>query len=66
MAINTYLLKTLKGVFNRKTGSGTELNLLLISLLRQVGIEANPVVISTREHGRIWKDYPMISDSIIL
>jgi hypothetical protein len=60
---NKYLFtqNTLKEIFNRKTGSGTELNLLLISLLRQVGIEANPVVISTREHGRIWKDYPMIS-----
>lgn len=52
---------SLKEVFNRKTGSSSELNLLLISLLRQVGVAAKPVVISTRDHGRIWKDYPMIS-----
>lgn len=60
---NKYLFtkNPLKEVFKNKTGSGTELNLLLISLLRQVGIEANPVVISTREHGRIWKEYPMIT-----
>ena len=52
---------SLKDVFNQKVGSSAELNLLLISLLKQVGITAHPVVISTRENGRIWKDYPMIS-----
>lgn len=42
----------------RKGGTG-DINLLLIALLRSAGIEAAPVLISTRGHGRIQRIYPM-------
>lgn len=45
-------------VFDEKAGTGTALNFLLITLLRQVGIKAYPVIINTRGNGRPWKDFP--------
>jgi transglutaminase-like putative cysteine protease len=44
---------------NRK-GNVAEINLLLISLLRQKGIMADLVVLSTREYGRNSPDYPLL------
>lgn len=49
---------TITRVFDQKAGTGTELNLLLISLLRQVGIDAYPLIINTRGNGRPWKEFP--------
>lgn len=48
---------SLKDVITTKKGSGTELNLLLTGLLRQTGIEAYPVLISTRNHGAVSEEY---------
>lgn len=41
-----------------KTGNAAEINLFTIGLLRSAGIKAEPVLISTRNHGRIKYDYP--------
>jgi len=41
-----------------KTGNSADINLWLVGALRAAGIEAYPVVLSTRSHGRIYKDYP--------
>ncbi|MEP4532273.1 MAG: DUF3857 domain-containing protein [Cyclobacteriaceae bacterium] len=45
-----------------KTGYGdvVELNLLLTAILRNAGIKATPVLMSTRRHGKVWTQYPMI------
>lgn len=40
-------------VFELRKGSGAELNLLLVQLLREAGLNANPVLISTRKHGKV-------------
>lgn len=45
--------KDIDDVFKAKKGTGSELNLLLVQLLREAGLEANPVLLSTREHGKI-------------
>lgn len=37
--------------FNKKIGNSADINLNLVLLLRKLGIEANPVVLSTRENG---------------
>ncbi len=45
--------KTPENVIADKTGSTSEKNILLINLLNLVGLNANPVLISTRKHGEV-------------
>jgi hypothetical protein len=45
-------------IIKEKTGNSAELNLLLLGLLKKAGIEAKPVVLSTRSHGIINVNYP--------
>jgi hypothetical protein len=45
-------------VLNNKKGIMTDKNLLLINLLRNINIDANPVLISTRSHGQLDKNIP--------
>jgi len=42
----------------QKLGNTANINLFLTSLLQQAGINAYPVIISTRDHGKIYADYP--------
>ncbi len=44
-----------------RSADSAEMALLLVSMLRAVGVEAHPVIISTRRHGRIVPLYPMLS-----
>jgi hypothetical protein len=37
--------------YSEKVGNIAEINLMLVSMLRMVGIDANPVLVSTRENG---------------
>ena len=46
-----YVVDDLDEVWKRHTGNVAEINLMLIALLRTCGIDANPVLISTQEHG---------------
>jgi Transglutaminase-like superfamily len=52
---------TLKDIFQRKQGSVSDLNLLLIALLRKAGIQANPVLLSWRSRGTLLFDYPILN-----
>lgn len=49
-----------KAVFDKKSGSSADINLCLISLLREAKIDAHPLLISTRDNG-MHPGYPMIS-----
>ncbi len=40
-----------KKAYKEKTGSVADINLMLVAMLREVGIDANPVLVSTRSHG---------------
>ena len=46
-----------------KKGNGTsgDLNMMLINMLGDVGIQAYPVVLSTRRHGRLPQTYPSLN-----
>ena len=57
-----YAQQDLKKVVQNRKGSTAEINLLLVALLRELGFEANPVILSTRQNGRFKKDYPMLDD----
>lgn len=52
---------SLKNAFSKKQGSSAEINLMLTGLLQDLGINANPVILSTRDHGKVWKDFPLIT-----
>ncbi len=51
----------LKKVLENKKGNSAELNLTLVSMLRKAGFSSNPVLISTRNHGFIRKQFPLSS-----
>ncbi len=44
-----------------RTGDSPEITLLLLSMLREAGLDAHPVLISTRSHGRVAIRYPLLS-----
>ncbi len=48
--------------WKNKTGSQTEINLLLISLLRAADLHAYPMLVGDRRHGRMHQDYPIFTD----
>jgi hypothetical protein len=41
----------LKKAYKENTGNSAQINLLLTALLRECGVKANPVLVSTRDHG---------------
>lgn len=55
-----------KAVFEKKLGNSADINLTLISLLKEAKIEAAPVLISTRDNGA-HPGYPILSkfDNVI-
>jgi len=46
-----YTSKGVKKAYKEGTGNVAEINLILVSMLREVGVNANPVLVSTRSHG---------------
>lgn len=52
----------LDDAFKKGKGSSAEINLLMLALLREAEIKAFPMLISTREHGKVWETYPMIQE----
>ena len=53
-----YSSKSVNDIVKDKYGNAADLNLLTIGLLRAAGIEATPVLISTRENGKVSDNYP--------
>jgi len=53
-----YASKSLNKFIKDKFGNNADINLFTIGLLNAAGIEAYPVIISTRSHGKIKTDYP--------
>jgi len=56
-----YASKSPKDLLNDKFGNSADINLFTIGLLNAAGIKAYPVIISTRENGKIKYDYPFSS-----
>lgn len=46
-----YTQNGVKKAFKEKTGNVADINLILIAMLRYAGIEANPILLSTRSNG---------------
>lgn len=56
-----YLDQSLKNVWKTKKGTVSEINLLLTAMLRHEKLQADPVILSTRDNGYTYAMYPMIS-----
>jgi len=56
-----YMDKSLKTVFTSHNGSEADINLLLVAMLRKASLDANPVILSTRDHGITYEMYPLIN-----
>lgn len=55
-----YTQKTMKEFLKDKTGNCANINLFLVGMLRSAGLEAYPVISSTRDNGKIKSDYPFL------
>ncbi|HWR32961.1 MAG TPA: hypothetical protein VN451_05530, partial [Chitinophagaceae bacterium] len=55
-----YLSDNFKNTLRNKKGNTADINLLLISILRHEKIQAEPVILSTRNNGYVNELYPMI------
>lgn len=55
-----YVRTNLQDVVKKNSGTVGDINLLLIAMLRRRGFKADPVLLSTREHGFNLESYPII------
>lgn len=53
-------LNTPNDIWQKRKGGSTELNLTLLALLKDAGIEAYPVLVSTQAHGKVTPEYPIL------
>ncbi|GAB2958052.1 hypothetical protein GCM10027048_26120 [Hymenobacter coalescens] len=51
----------IRKAWEQHRGNAADVNLLLIALLRDAGLKADPVILSTRDHGRVDTSFPMLS-----
>lgn len=56
-----YAYLPIRKVYENKKGSAAEINLLMTSMLLEAGLDAAPVLVSTRDNGRVYKGAPMLS-----
>jgi len=57
----TQLSLPIKKIFQNKNGNVADLNLLLTSMLKHMGLDAVPALLSTRGHGKVYELYPILS-----
>lgn len=61
--IKSYMpAKSLRKTYSDKSGNSADLNMLLAVMLHKAGIEADPVILSTRDHGLISPVHASLSD----
>lgn len=50
----------IKSAWDKKTGNNTEINLILINLLKDAGIKVSPLLVSTKGNGAVNTLYPFL------
>ena len=53
-----YSEQSVKDLLRTKNGSSAEINLFLAGMLNAAGVTSYPVLISTRDHGKVYEEYP--------
>lgn len=56
-----YMNQNLRNTVKTRNGSVADINLLLIAMLKHEGLNADPVILSTRRHGYTYPIYPIIT-----
>ena len=56
-----YISQPLRQTYLKKKGNVADLNMLLTSAFISQGMEAHPVLLSTRDHGKAYQIYPVLS-----
>ncbi|UYZ57486.1 DUF3857 domain-containing protein [Hymenobacter latericus] len=56
-----YATGSIRKTWEQHRGTAADANLLLITLLRDAGLKANPLILSTREHGYVNTTFPLLS-----
>ena len=51
--------QSIKKTFKEKTGNIADINMLLVAMLRNRGIDADPVILSTKENGKVVESIPL-------
>lgn len=59
-ANSMYLSKNLRTIFNEKKGGFADLNLLLVAMLRNINLDAAPVIVKPKENGYPNPRYPFL------
>lgn len=52
---------SLKKIYQAKKGNVADINLLLTAMYRNLGYEADPVMLSTRDNGKVLESYPIMN-----
>lgn len=55
-----FVRKSLNDCFEKKSARSGELNLLIVALLKEAGVEAYPALVSTRSNGSPMQEYPLL------
>ncbi|HEX8425291.1 DUF3857 domain-containing protein [Hymenobacter sp.] len=56
-----FLSQPLRRTFEKHLGNAADVNLLLVQTLREAGLQATPLLLSTRDHGQVQTTMPVIS-----
>lgn len=49
-----------KNAWSKRKGTNADINLILVNLLKDAKIEAYPLLVSTRDHGKVMSTYPFL------
>lgn len=55
-----YTSKSLSKTWDNKTGNSADINLLLVKLLKEAGLQAAPILFSTRDNGLVNPGFPFL------
>jgi transglutaminase-like putative cysteine protease len=53
--------QSIRKAYNDQSGNSADINLNLVALCRKLGLEAYPVIISTRKHGKVRPGQPKLT-----
>lgn len=53
-------MEGVKTAWSKKSGNITDVNIILLNLLKESGLEAYPMLVSERQHGKVSTQYPFV------